>query len=1155
LSANAVNLSVTRRFLTILALLLLGTSVQAEERAISILQENCQACHNPQKHKGGLVLSTRELLLKGNEDGPVIQAGKSSASKLIEVLAPAAEPHMPPKGQLTADEIEILKKWIDAGAAWPADVVMTPATRPVALKPLPPDYRPILAMAISADGKRLAASRGDHLLVFDLSGKEKAIVADRQIQSEPIFGLAWSADGKLLASGGYQKVRVWDMQSAGPNVTLEGFKGRVGALAFSPDNQILIAADTEPAVEASIYQFALATGAAIKTWEAHADAIQSLKITADGAQLITASSDKLVKIWDRVSGKELGALEGHNGPVMAVALSPDGSKLATAGADKEIKVWDFKTHHFSASLTTSPAAITDLLWLDNKKIISSSDDGVVRQSSEESKGRAERSFSGATDITYCIAISPDGKSIYAGSHDGNIYDWNVASGKLESPLIPSATTQPTTQSVATAERKLSFVNDIMPILSRAGCNAGACHAKAAGQNGFKLSVFAYDPKSDFRMIVKDSRDRRIFAAAPDDSLFLKKPTMTVEHGGGLRLRKNSDAYRQLVKWIEQGTPYSSPGDPTLSAVEVIPKERISPKQSKQALKVIAKYSDGSVRDVTSLASFTSSEKEIAQVDENGLITLGETTGEAVVVVRYMGLVDVSHITVPADQLLPADFYAGLPANNFIDRLVYDRLGKMGFAPSDLCSDAEFIRRASLDAIGRLPTNEETKGFLADQDPQKRAKFIDRLLDDPSYADHWSAKWADLLRPNPFRAGVKSTYVIDQWLRESFRQNKPYDQFAREILVAQGNTHKYGPVNVFRDRREPSEITTMVSQVFMGVRLECARCHHHPNEKWSQEDFYQLAAFFGQLKHKGQGISTPISGEPEFIWFAPGGEVRHPVSDEVMKPKAPDGPAAQIDPQRDPREALASWLTQQNNPFFAQAAVNRVWAELLGRGIVHPVDDFRTSNPPTNDPLLQALAKDFVEHGYDLKQVIRTIMRSRTYQLSSVPNDHNVRDTKNYSRWYRRRPSGEVLLDAVCDVTGVGENLPGVGSGVRAVQSWNYRMDSDFLDAFSRPNASADPPCERDRESSIVQALHLMNSTKLTAKIANPLGRAVKLAESKASNEEIVKELYLAAYCRYPSEDELKTALGSFSTQGATRMTATQDLLWALINSAEFVLNH
>ena len=1135
-----------------LCLLLSSSVALPDEKALLILQENCQACHNPQKHKGGLVLSSRELLLKGSEDGPVIQPGKSAASKLIEVLAPVAEPHMPPKGQLSTEEIEILKKWIDSGAIWPADVVMTPTTRPAALRPLPASYRPVLAMALSPDGKRLAAGRGDQILIFNLDARERPLTTQYQTPNEPIFSLAFSPDGKFLASGGYGKVRLWDLQSTGPKFILEGPKGRAGALVFTPDNQTIIAADTEPQLEASIYQWSAATGAPIKTWIAHADAIQCLRISGDGNQLVTASSDKLVKVWERASGKEIGTLEGHAGPVMAAAISPDGTRLATAGADKEIKIWDFKTRHFSLSINT-PSAVTDLRWLDNKKIVTSSDDGLVRQGSEENKHAPEREFRGATDATYAVAASADGKIVYAASHDGNVYEWNHASGKIEHTLAPPA---PATQPVAASqEKKLNFVNDIMPVLSRSGCNAGACHAKAAGQNGFKLSVFAYDPKSDFRMIVKDSRDRRIFAAAPQDSLFLKKPTMTVEHGGGLRLRKNSDGYRQLVQWIEQGMPYSSPGDPTLSAVQVTPTERVTPKQSKQALKVTAKYSDGSTRDVTNLASFTSSEKEIAAVDENGLISVGQMTGETAIVVRYMGLVDVAHITVPADQTLPADFYAALPANNFIDRLVYDRLAKLGFAPSDLCTDAEFIRRASLDAIGRLPTSDETKGFLADQDPNKRARLIDKLLDDPGYADFWSIKWADLIRPNPFRAGVKSTYVIDQWLRESFRQNKPYDQFAREILTAQGNTHKYGPVNVFRDRREPSEITTMVSQVFLGVRLECARCHHHPNEKWSQEDFYQLAAFFGQLKHKGQGISTPISGEPEFIWFAPGGEVKHPVTEEVMKPKAPDGPAPQLDPEKDPREALASWLTNPGNPFFAQAAANRVWAELMGRGIVHPVDDFRISNPPTNEPLLQALAKDFTEHGYDLKQLIRTIMRSRTYQLSSLPNSTNARDTKNYSRYYRRRPSGEVLLDAVCDVTQVPENLPGVGSGVRAVQSWNYRMDSDFLDAFSRPNASADPPCERDRESSIVQALHLMNSTKLMAKITNPAGRAAKLAASNASNDDIVKELYLAAYARYPSEEELKTAQGAFTQPGATKITATQDLLWALINSAEFVLNH
>jgi hypothetical protein len=521
----------------------------------------------------------------------------------------------------------------------------------------------------------------------------------------------------------------------------------------------------------------------------------------------------------------------------------------------------------------------------------------------------------------------------------------------------------------------------------------------------------------------------------------------------------------------------------------------------------------------------------------------------------MGLVSVSRVTVPSPRVLPEAQYAALPENNFIDHLAYERHKKLGILPSQTCSDAEFLRRASLDAIGALPTAEQAEEFLRSRDPQKREKAIDRLLADPRYGDYWAAKWADLLRPNPFRAGVKSVYVLDHWLRESFRANKPFDKFAREILLAQGSTHQYGPAVIYRDRRESVDMTTLFSQLFLGVRLECAKCHHHPNEKWSQDDFYQLAAFFGQIKRKGQGISAPISGEAEHIWFAPGGEVKQPVSGQVMRPKAPDAAMEAIPETRDPREVLADWLTRPENPFFAKAAVNRVWAELMGRGIVQPVDDFRVSNPATNDPLLEALAKDFVEHGYDQKHLIATIMRSRIYQLSSIPNDSNVRDTKNFSRRYRRRPSAEVLLDVIAEITGVAEPLPGMAPDSKAVQAWNNRLDSDFMDAFGRPNASADPPCERDRDGNIVQALHLMNSRRLMTRIADPAGRATRLAVGPRSPAGIVRELYLISFARYPTGDEMKIALAAFGAQGVTRQAATEDLMWAMINSAEFVLNH
>jgi mono/diheme cytochrome c family protein len=1144
--------------LTLLAMSAAAAPAQSADagtttRAMQVLADNCLACHAPAKHKGELVLSTRELALKGGKHGPAVVPGKAAESRLIAALAPAAEPHMPPKGQLSDDDVAALRAWVDGGAAWDESLAAAVADsgKPFTLGALPAGYHPVLAVALSPDQKRLAVGRGDEVVIFDVAAPERPVVTRLPTPHEPVYSLAWSSDGKWLASGGYRKVRVWDLQSPTPVTELTGLSGRVGALAFGPGSQVLVAGDGDAATDGMVRQWQIPDGKPLANWAAHVDAVLTLKVSGDGKLLVTGGADKLVKVWDREKGTPLATLEGHAAPVMALAINADATQLASGGADREVKVWDLKTKEKVAAAPAHPAGVTDLAWSEGgKKLLTACEDGIVRLASVGTEGNFERTYGGAGDVIHCMAVAADGKTIYAGCADGQVNAWNVSSGAAEKkPAVPL------TSEEMVAKGSLSFPNDVLPLLSRAGCNAGACHAKPAGQAGFKLSVFAYDPRSDYRAIVKEVRGRRVFPAAPQHSLLLAKPSMTVEHGGGLRLRRSSDAYRTLVRWIEQGMPYAPAGDPTLVAVEVSPKEQRYAKHARQQLALRAKYSNGTTRDVTDLADFSSSEKPIATVDEKGAVAVGETSGEAVVVARYMGMVDVSRVTVPADRVLPDSFYAALPANNFIDGLVYDRLKALGLTPSGLCSDSDFLRRASLDATGVLPTPEEAHGFLADQDPEKRNKLIDRLLENPAYGDQWANKWADLLRPNPFRAGVKSVYVFDQWLRESFRLNKPYDQFAREILLAKGSTHRDGPVVVFRDRREPPDITTLVSQVFLGVRMECAKCHHHPNEKWSQEDFYQLAAFFGPLKRKGQGISAPISGEAEFIWFAPGGEVKHPLSGEVMKPKAPDAPADKIDPARDPREALAAWMTRPDNPFFARAAVNRVWGELMGRGIVHPVDDFRASNPPTNAPLLDALAKDFVEHGFDVKHLVRTIMRSRAYQLSSVPNPGNLADTRNFSRWYRRRPSAEVLLELVSDVTGVREALQGMPPDAPAARAWNYRIDSDFLDAFSRPNPSADPPCERDREGTVVQALHLMNSTKLTAAIANPAGRAAALAKSQRTPQENVTELYLAAYSRLPTAQELELAEGAFAQSGATRQSATEDVMWALINSAEFVFNH
>ncbi len=767
-------------------------------------------------------------------------------------------------------------------------------------------------------------------------------------------------------------------------------------------------------------------------------------------------------------------------------------------------------------------------------------------------GDTTNSFS--SDLSRQAAFVSDHPEIAAVEAGGVVRGLKEGAATVTARLGALMASVQVTVQPAPTNSQLSFVNDVLPVLSKAGCNAGACHAKPQGQNGFKLSVFAYDPKSDYGHIVNASRGRRVSPANPAGSLLLQKPTMAITHGGGRRLEPGTELYQTLIDWIKQGMPYARSDEPALQDIKVFPAERRYQKEAAQPLLVQARYSDGSIRDVTHLAEFYSNDKEIARVDEHGVVSVGSLSGEGVVIARFMGLVSVSRITVPADHALPDALYAALPVNNEIDKLVYARLQKLGLSPSGPCSDNEFLRRASLDVTGVLPSPEEVRAFGQDSNPDKRNELINRLLASPAYADYWAVKWGDLIRPNPFRVGVKPVYLLDLWLRESFRENKPYDQFAREIVTAQGSTHKLGPVTVFRDRREPIDATTLISQIFLGVRLECAKCHHHPNEKWSQSDYYQFAAYFAQTKFKGQGISAPISGEAEFIYYAPGGEVRHPVSGEVMKPKPPDGPAAVLTADRDPRAALADWMSRPDNPFLARAAVNRVWANFLGRGIVEPVDDFRASNPPTNEPLLEWLAQDFVRNGYDLKHLMRTIMRSHVYQLSSLPNEHNLADARNFSRSYRRRLSAEVLLDAVSDVTGAPETFQGLPPGARAMETWNHRMDSDFMDAFGRPNASADCPCERDVKGSVVQALHLMNSNNLQAKIGSAEGRAKKLADGKLSEREIITELYLATYNRRPVEEEMKIALVAFSAKDATRKTATEDLMWALINSAEFVFN-
>ncbi|HWB14540.1 MAG TPA: DUF1549 domain-containing protein [Pirellulales bacterium] len=699
--------------------------------------------------------------------------------------------------------------------------------------------------------------------------------------------------------------------------------------------------------------------------------------------------------------------------------------------------------------------------------------------------------------------------------------------------------------------RVTFELDVLPVLTAAGCNQGACHGKSRGQNGFQLSLLGFDADFDYARIVKDARGRRVFPAAAEQSLLLRKAAAELPHGGGERLPKGSEEYELVRLWIEQGMPRRLPSDPELVRITLSPAEHKLAAGQSENLTVTAHYSDGSTRDVTRSSTFQSNESAVVAVDKQGQVKAGALPGEAAIMARYMGHIATWNTLIPLAEPVEESVYAALPRKNFIDEHVWVKLKELGVTPSEPASDGTFLRRAYLDVIGRLPTSEEARAFLADPSPSKRETLIDALLAREEYADFWANKWADLLRPNAYRVGVKATFSLDAWLRDAFRRNLPYDRFVRELVTARGSTWRNGAVTLFRDRREPPEIATAVSQLFLGIRLECAKCHHHPFEAWGQDDFYGFAAYFGRIGHKGTGLSPPISGGEEMVFAAPRGSVSHPTTGEVVSPKPLFGSARAAADEDDLREGLADWMLSPDNPYFAKVAVNRVWADLMGRGLVEPVDDLRVTNPASNEALLAALADHFRQISFDTKRLLRTIMTSHVYGLSSLPSDRNVADTRNYSRHYRQRLRAEVLLDAISDITESAETFTASPAGSRATEIWSHRVESLFLDAFGRPDANQDPPCERTTETTMVQTLHLMNAPNLHRKIASDEGRCARLAASDLSAKQIVEQLYLLVYSRFPTAEEQHIGSEWFAT-AANRRQATEDLLWALLNTPEFL---
>jgi hypothetical protein len=697
-----------------------------------------------------------------------------------------------------------------------------------------------------------------------------------------------------------------------------------------------------------------------------------------------------------------------------------------------------------------------------------------------------------------------------------------------------------------ALRRFNFENDVLPVLSKFGCNSSGCHGKAEGQNGFKLSVFGFDPAADYAALTKESRGRRVFLPAPERSLLLAKPSGAVAHGGGLRIPRGSTEYETLRAWIAAGTPFGHDSDPKVTGIRVEPAERLLAMRDRQQLRVVARYSDGREADVTAHARYQSNNDALASVSATGLVTAGDAPGDVAVMASYRNAVAVFRAFVPRAETIT--HYPPLPENNFIDRLVFRKLQKLNLLPSDLADDAEYLRRVYLDVIGTLPTAMEARRFLEDKRPDRRAHLVEELTELPEFADYWALKWADLLRVDRAALGHKRAYAYYRWIRESLAANKPLDQFVREIVTAEGPLHEVGPANFYKVMTRPGETASTLSQVFLGVRIACAQCHHHPFDRWSQADYYGMEAFFTPVSLKGppQGEMLLMSGAPRATDPRTGATV----SAHVLGAKPPAA-----DSKADPRLGLARWMTAPENPWFARNLANRAWAHFLGRGLVEPVDDVRATNPPTNPELLDALAQYLVDNRFDFRQLIRLITASRVYQLSSRPNATNERDEQNYSRALFRRVEAEVLLDMVCQTTGVAEKFPGVPAGYRAIQLWDSKVPHYFLKVFGRPVRASACECERNHEPSVAQVLHLLNSPEIHEKLAHEGGYLARVVRQHKKDGRLVEDLYLTFYSRLPTEAERGVALEYLRSEPANRRQAAEDLSWGMMNSLEFIFNH
>lgn len=750
------------------------------------------------------------------------------------------------------------------------------------------------------------------------------------------------------------------------------------------------------------------------------------------------------------------------------------------------------------------------------------------------------------DLTRQAKFSVKDSAIAEMGTDGRLISKTHGSTRLQASVSGRTASALVVVRESRETRTMDFAADIAPILSRYGCNASGCHGALNGQADFKLSLFGYDPDADYEAIVKANDGRRVNLKSPEESLLLAKPAFTITHGGGQIIQKDSLEYKALRDWISAGAPQGKAGGPRLERLQVYPEGQrlLVTAGQQQQLVVIGKYSDGREVDMTRQVRYTPSDETVISVTPEGLAS-AKRTGDVNVMVRSLGAVGVSRMAVvlrPRLKHLPT-----LARNNYIDDLIFEKLLRLQMLPSELCTDNEFIRRVYLDVMGTLPRPSEVREFLADRSPAKRERLVDSLFARPEYADFWSLKYGDLFTNSP-QFLYNGTAYFQTWLRAALSKNKPYDQFVRDLLTSSGGTYQPLPTNFYTVQKKPEDMATFVSQTFLGISLECARCHDHPSEKWKRDDFMGLAAFFSQVKFK-----SGARNNERFLYIDPEKEFVHPQTKLSVAAKFLGAEYAEFQPQEDRRAKLAAWLTSPDNPYFARAAVNRFWKELMGRGIVEPVDDFRVTNPPSHPELLERLAADFVELKFDAQKLMKRIILSRTYQLSAKPNATNDEDRTAYSHYILRRLSAEQMADAIAQATGVPERYPYFYPGKRAIQLPDPIVDSYFLTIFDR-STRENATCSRKQSASITQSLNLVSGETINGKLRHEKGAISRLIREGKTDKEIVEYLTLASLARFPTAIETRLAAEGIQ-KSKSRREGLEDFGWALLNSKAFLYNH